>query len=171
MDYIWDWKPVAADMMTKKTISHHSNYHAFKILREGENVVLRAKQFLFSQNWVPEAGLKLLKDQQDVEVPMAAVAAFRIENLNLKQVFLDLNKFYFTMDLEKRMRVQSSYDRLRKKLESLPAKKDSFLKLRIGDLKAQEVETLEPRVPEHFAHLTDEVENIPELEGRGHSPI
>ena len=166
MDYIWDWKSVAKEVMTKKEISNHSNYHAFKIQREGDNVVLRAKQFLFSPVWVPECGLKLLKDQEDVEVPLAGVAPFRIESLNLKQVYMDLNKFYLTMDLQKKMRVQTSYDRLRKKLESLPSKKDSFVKLQINDLKMQDNADLEPMVPEHFAHLNDEVVNIPELEGR-----
>ena len=83
-------------------------------------MVLRAKQYLFSSTWVPEGGLKILKDRTESELPVSNVAEFRADHLNLQQVSQDLQKFYFTMDLTKRMMVQSSYDRLRKKLESLP---------------------------------------------------
>ena len=153
--------------MTKKQIQQHSNYHAFKIERESDKVVLRAKRFLFSKTWLPESGLKLLKDIAENSIPLSEIAPFRVENLNLHQVYQDLNKFYMTMDLEKRMRVQSSYDRLRKKIESMPAMATSFPKLNIPDLKSQDIETLEPVIPDHFAHLVDVIENesIPELQG------
>ena len=165
LDYIWDWKSVASEVMTKKQIQQHSKYHAFKIEREGSNVVLRAKQFLFSPTWLPESGLKLLRDLDEKSIPLAEVSPFRIESLNLHQVYSDLNKYYLTMELEKRMRVQSSYDRLRKKIESMPALASTFQKLRINDLESQDLETLEMIVPDHFSHLVEAVDDefIPEL--------
>ena len=102
--------------MAKKELSQHSNYHVFQVLQEGDNVVLRAKQFLFSPEWVPACGIKLLKEQGEGDIPPSEVAEFRVDHLNLNQGSQDLQRFYMTIDLQKRMKVQSSYDRLRKKL-------------------------------------------------------
>ena len=119
-------------------MSNKSGYHAFNITKEAGEVKLRAKQFLFLESWTPVTGLKLLKDLENNEpFPTCGIADFRVESLNLDQVFLDLNKFYSTMSLAKRMRVQTSWDSLRKRLESLPSKIDSMEKLRIQDFVVQ----------------------------------
>lgn len=85
-----------------------------------------------------------------------------MENLNLDQVSQDMMKFYKTMDLPTRMKVQSSWDNLRKKLESLPAISDSFEKMDFSDFSKQKYK--EVVVPDNFSHLVD-VEEIPELLG------
>lgn len=167
MDYSWDWKSTASQLMTKKEIAQHSNYHVFQIMREGERTVLRAKQYMFSSTWVPEGGLKLLKDRAESEMPISDVAEFRVDHLNLEQVSRDLQKYYMTMDLAKRMVVQSSYDRLRKKLESLPVVQDTFEKMNLGDLRQQV--HCEVTIPENFVHLTEDDELIPELQGARYS--
>ena len=151
------------ELMTKKELAQHSNYHAFCIVREDDKVVLRAKQFLFSKTWIPECGIKLLKDMPERDLPISNVAEFRIDHLNLNKVTMDLQRYYKTMELGKRMRVQSSFDRLRKKLESLPALKSTFEKLNISDLVQQRY--AEVSLPEHLEHLQDDVEDIPELQG------
>ena len=164
LDFIWDWKSIAHEVMTKKEIKNHTYYHAFKIVNEGGRVVLRCKQFLFSPSWLPESGIMLLKESnQGQSFSACNVAPFRIEKLNLKQVFLDLAKYYSTMSLSTRMRVQSSFDALRKKLESLPNYQDSFVKMKLTDFQIQG--QVEVNVPDNFTHLTDDVENIPELQG------
>ena len=165
LDFSWDWKQVAFNVMTKKQLKYHSNFHAFKLLKENDQVALRAKQFLFSKSWLPESGIKLLRDITVEEFPIAMAAPFRVEHLNFKQIFLDLAKYFQTMDLETRMRVQSSWEKLRKKIESLPNFKDSFERLGLSDLVKQRNADGIANVPENFAHLTDDVEQIPELEG------
>ena len=150
--------------MTKKQIQNHSFYHVFKVEKEGQKTVLQAKQFLFSKTWTPEAGLKLLKDSEECEpIPSTGIADFRIDSLNLDRVFLDLRKFFMTMDMERRMSLQDSWDKVRKRLESLPRLKDTFEKMEIRDLSQQD-HVASFKVPDHFSHLTDEVE-VPELQG------
>ena len=118
---------------------------------------------MFSSTWVPEGGLRLLKESSGSQIPKSNVAEFRVDHLNLNQVGQDLQKYYLTMDLPRRMKVQSSYDRLRKKLESLPKLQNTFEKMNVADLKVHIQSDVS--IPDQFKHLAEDDELIPELQG------
>ena len=156
--------------MSQKEIQQHSNYHCFKISREGTKVVLRAKRYLFCKTWLPECGIKLLKDRDESDhIPPSGVAKFRIDSLNLDQLFIDLNKFFLPMELERKMNLQTKWGCLWKNLESLPNFRESFPKLDVRDFVVQEI--LESVTPSHLSHLVDEIDKVPDLIGEKYPEV
>ena len=62
------------------------------------------------------------------------------------------------------MRISSSWNALRKTLESLPSRRNLLLKMNISELPKQPTE-LRPELPEHFAQFVNESE-VPSLRGQ-----
>ena len=161
LEYIWDWKLFVLDKLTKEELRNHSNYHAFNIKKEGGFVKLRGKRYLFDEDWTPETGIRLLKE--GTEFSTVSPADFRIEKLNLPKVFQHLQRFFGTLPLVERMRVQGSWDNLREMLEKLPRQAPSLKKMNISDLHSLD-SNIPVNLPQHFAHLSQD-EKIPDLEG------
>ena len=161
LDYIWDWKMFALDNLSKEELRNHSNYHAFNIKKEKGQARLRGKRYSFEKEWIPAAGIRLLSE--DTILSPIGPAAFRIESLNLPKVFQDLQRFLATLPLVDRMKVQTSWDNLRKKIENIPYQIDKLIKMDLTNLPVQCSDT-HVVIPDHLAHLNKE-DNIKDLEG------
>ena len=161
LDFIWDWKMFVIDKLTKEELRNHSHYHAFNIKKDGGFVRLRGKRYLFDEQWVPYTGIRLLKE--DTEFLQVDPAELRIEKLNLEKVFQNLQRFFVTLPLVERMKVQGSWENLREKLEKLPSQMTSFDRMELSKLKKQ-LPDIPTVLPQHFAHLSQD-EEIPDLEG------
>ena len=161
LDYISDWKMFVIDKLADEELRNHSNYHGFNIRKEDGFVKLRGKRYLFDEEWVPYTGIRLLKE--NTEFPAIGPAPLRVEKLNLEKVFQHLQKFFTTLPLTDKMRIQGSWEKLREKLEKLQIRAEGFRKMKIQDLKQQDPNTCTV-LPQHFAHLGQE-EVIPDLEG------
>ena len=161
IDFIWNWKEFALDNLAEEELRNHSKYHGFKISKEKGQARLRGKRFSFETEWNPAPGIRLLKENTVLK-PIEA-APLRIEKLNLVKVFQDLQRFYASLPLEKRMVVQRSWENLKKKLENLPTQVDRFPKMEISKLPVQFPES-QVVIPDHLAHITGD-DSIKDLEG------
>ena len=85
--YIWDWRSYITPKLCEKSLVNHSFYPSFQLKKEGDVVALRAKKYTQLTEWVPEVGIKLLKD--GFESSPVPAADFRVETLNLgRQVYM-----------------------------------------------------------------------------------
>ena len=160
--HIWDWKKYALENLSAEELRNHSNYHCSNIKKEHGQTKLRAKRYLYETQWNPAPGIRLLKEDY-ASLEQIQVAPFRIEKLNMCKVYQDLQRYFVTLPLEERMIVQSSWEKLKLKLENLPNKVESLevmnvLKLPVQDNSSQAV------IPEHLAHINSE-DKVKDLEG------
>ena len=161
LDYIYNWKKYAVDNLATEELRNHSHYHGFNIKKQNGDARLRGKRYSFDSEWNPAAGIRLLREGAPLE-PVGA-AELRIEKLNLPRVFQDLQRFFVTLPLQERMVVQSSWERLRVKIENLPLEADRFPMMDLSKLPTLSVES--PAImPGHLAHLNKD-DNYQDLEG------
>ena len=98
--------------------------------------------------WLPEDGIRLLKD--NVDFSEAGVADLRIETLNLYAVFGGLYTKYIPQLPEHEQNVVTlSWERLRTVLENLPRKKMNLPKMKLLELPKQ-VETQSNNLPAYL---------------------
>ena len=88
----------------------------------------------------------------------------RIEKLEVDKVFRSLRAYFETMELQQRIKVSSSWDALRKTLESLPSRKNNLLKMKIDEFPEQSSTQDHPSVPQHLEQYFNEDE-LPEIRG------
>ena len=63
---IWDWKGWVKPNMSESKLQNHSFLHSFLVKKEGETGVLRGRKYPQDTGpWLPEDGIKLLKDGVD----------------------------------------------------------------------------------------------------------
>ena len=87
------------------------------------------------------------------------------EKLELDKVFRSLNNYLTTLPPAERIRVSSSWEALKQTLESLPARQDDLMKMKISGFPKQ-AEEMTPIIPEHYGQfLADNVEGVPQLRG------
>ena len=159
--YTFDWKLFIMDKFAKTPLEHHSFYHSFEFVSEGGQAKFRAKLYPQDTEYGPETGIQLIKSGTEFEA--VGPAAFRIEKLELDKVFRSLHYYFTTMPLSERIKVSSSWEALRKTLESLPGRKDNLLKMKISEFPKQSAEPL-PVIPDHFGQFISD-ENVPQLRG------
>ena len=159
--FVYDWKSFIQKNLAKTPLEHHSFYHSFKFSKEGGKTKFRGKLYPQDSEYGPPTGIQLIRD--GVEFSAVGPTEFRIEKLELDRVFKSLHGYLSTFPLQERIRVSSSWDALRKTLDSLPGRKDSLLKMKIAELPRQPTE-LTPELPEHFAQFVNDSE-VPELRG------
>ena len=105
---------------------------------------------------VPRAGIRLVKEDTTFEPVLAA--DFRVGEIKFDDIFKGLRKFTVKLPLDTQMSVISSWERLRKSLESLPRQKETFKKLRLENLPKQSIAE-DVCVPDHLKNAVDAVEN------------
>ena len=160
--YVYDWKSFIEKKLAETPLEHHSFFHSFKFSKEAGKAILRAKLYPQDTEYGPKTGIQLLKE--NIEFDPVGPAEFRIHKLELDKVFLSLQKYLSTMPPRLRIEVSSSWEALRKTLESLPGRKENLLKMKIAELPKQAaMET--PVLPDHFAQFVDD-EDAPILTGQ-----
>ena len=85
----------------------------------------------------PRAGIKILKDC--VGFSPVGAAGFRVEEIKFDQIFIGVRKMTSKLNLQEKMEVESSWEHLRKSLESLPSKSDNLRKMNLKELPTQTV--------------------------------
>ena len=157
--YIYDWKSFMVNKFAKTGLEHHSFYHSFKFSKLRGKSIFQGK--LYPQDM--EYGLQIQLMTEGIDYDPVGPAEFRIHTLELDKVFKSLQMYLSTMPLNQRIKVSSSWEALRKTLESLPGRKDNLLRMKIAELPKQRVADL-PELPEHFAQFVRD-EEVPVLIG------
>ena len=118
-------------MATK--LKNHTVPKAFVFTKESSETKMRYKSLPQSEEWSPKTGMKLLKD--DVDFGPVGTAPFRVENLEMDDLEASLRTKYFpTLQAQVKVHVETSWQRLRRKLEGLERKKSSFPKMVLKNL-------------------------------------
>ena len=160
--YIFDWKGFIMSKFARTPLEHHSFYHSFNFTKEGDHVKFRCKRYPQDNELVPHEGIQLLKE--NIEFTPVGPTEFRIEKLELDKVFRSLRAYFESMELQQRINVSSSWDALRKTLESLPSRKNNLLKMKIDEFPEQSSTQDHPSVPQHLEQYFNEDE-LPEIRG------
>ena len=123
--------------MSAKKLENHSFLHSFLIKNEGGVGVLRARKYPQDRGeWLPNDGIKLLKDK--VEFSEVDAAEMRIEKLNLDAVFAGLyTKYIPQLPENEHKEVTLSWERLKKSLEDLPRRRCHLTKMKLLELPKQ----------------------------------
>ena len=127
--YVFDWKSFIQTKFARTPLEHHSFYNSFKISKENEQTKFRAKLYPQDAEYAPTDGIQLLKT--GIEYSPVGPTEFRIEKCELDKVFRSLEKYYSTLPLKRRIKISSSWEALRKTLDSLPNRKDNLKKMKI----------------------------------------
>ena len=160
--FTWDWKKCISDKF-EKPLANHSFYHAFKIVKEGQTTKLRVKRLPQDTVWEPPTGIQIFKHAVTFE-PVGC-AEFRIEELNIDKVMLDLTKYIKRMPTHLRVSVSNSWAKLRDTLEALPRRQKNFPPMKIIDLPRVVIQE-SVRLPEEFEFVEEGYENLPEICGK-----
>ena len=132
LDYIFEWKGHILHQMAAK-LKNHTVPKAFMFTKENSETKMRYKPLPQSSEWEPKTGMKLLKDNADFG-PVGA-APFRVESLEIDELEASLRTKYFpTLQACIRIHVETSWQRLRRKLEGLERRKGSLPKMVLKDL-------------------------------------
>ena len=159
--YVYDWKSYVQNKFARTPLEHHSFYNSFKISKESGETKFRAKLYPQDPEYGPLIGIQLLKP--GIEFSPIGPTEFRIHKLELDKVFRSLQNYFSTMPLKRRIKISSSWEALRKTLESLPNRKDNLPKMKIADFPKQAEEPA-PEIPEHVAQFVQDT-TVPELKG------
>ena len=160
--YVFDWKKYIQDKVARTPLENHSFYHSFKIVCENGQAKFRGKLYPQDDEYIPETGIQLLKE--GIEFDAVGPTDFRIEKLELDKVFRCLHYFLSTLPTTERIRVSSSWEALRKTLDSLPTRKDNLMKMKISEFPEQSADTA-PGMPEHIGQFLPDLEDVPHLRG------
>ena len=170
--FIWDWKKYIDPKLADTPLVNHSKYNSFLIESENGNVKFRGKLLpqLPDTELYPRSGIRLVKENTTFEP--VGVADFRVSDIKFDDIFKGLNRFSAKLPLEKKMQVMSSWENLRRLLESLPNTQNNFSKLKLEDLPKQRIVN-EVQIPDYLKDRIDAVENTltgelyPEEAGEG----
>ena len=147
--FVYDWKAWIETKFTRIPLENHSFYHSFMFSKEKEKVRLRVKKLPQDTEYSPPTGIQLLADvinYSDVDV-----ADFRIEKIQFPKVFRSLDAFLKTISPRESMRLKSSWEVLRRKIETLPEQKSSIQKMRITDFPEQSENSIPlSAIPDHI---------------------
>lgn len=159
--YTWDWRRFITPNLSGKLLKNHSFYHSFLIKKEKKISVFRAKKYPQNEEWIPEGGIKLLKD--NVEFTSVEASDFRVDTLHLDKVFSDLYTKYFpTLELKDRKEAEASWERLRTVLENLPKRRKNLAPMRILSFPKQ-IAATPTSLPHYLEPFMNEA--VPELCG------
>ena len=170
--FIWDWKKFIESKLADTPLVNHSKYNSFLLDTDRGNVKFRGKLLpqLPDTELYPRSGIRLVKENTTFE--SVGVADFRVEEIKFDDILKGLNRFSAMLPLEKKMQVMSSWENLRRLLESLPNKKMNFPRLKLDDLPKQRI-VVDVQVPDYLKDRIDAVENTltgelyPEEAGEG----
>jgi hypothetical protein len=148
--YIYDWKNFIGPRLADPPLSNHSKYNSFQIEKENGNVKFRGKLLpqLPDSELVPRPGIRLIKENTVFEP--VGVAEFRVESIKFDDIFKGLKKHISKIPLENQMSIMTSWENLRKTLESLPNKSVNFKKLKFDDLPKQKKQQHDVQIPDYL---------------------
>ena len=149
--FIYGWKDFVSEYLTDVPLENHTFYNSFKISRENGCAKLRAKKLPQDVDLVPRAGIRLLVEGHPYGP--VGVADFRIDKLNFDQVMKGIRIYTTNLPLSERMRIESSWDRLRETLDNLPRKSLNYGPMLIGNLPSQR--PVNVAVPPSLSKSTD----------------
>ena len=159
--WTWDWKSYVSEKLSEKDLQNHSFYNCFQIKKENNQTKLRAKSLPQDKTWIPDAGIRLLKENSTFDDPVG-VADFRVEKLELAKVSRDLLKYFKRMPPNTRAKVSADWDLLIDQLESLPGKQHNLPKMRLETLPRM-IAAPEPDLPDEYEFV--EENELPPLIG------
>ena len=147
--FIWEWRDFIKPKLSDRKLENHSFLHSFMIKKESGVAVLRAKKYpQDSGNWLPQEGIKLLKDK--VDFAEVGVAETRVEKLCLDGVFHGLYTKYFPQLIgPDKSEVIGSWERLKVVLENLPKRRNNLPKMKLYELPKQ-MPSLKPVLPSYL---------------------
>ena len=132
LEFIYDWKNHISGQLAAP-LKYHTFPKAFLINRENGLTKLRYKWLPQGPEWLPNSGIKLLKDNPDLG-PVGA-APFRFETLEMDEFEASLRTKYLpTLSADIRGNVADSWQRLRRKLEGMEKKKATLPKMKLKEL-------------------------------------
>ena len=156
LDFIYDWKNFILDKLTNPPLKYQSKYNSFLLTVEHRDnqrlIVFRAKKLPQDSEMVPRAGIRLIKE--NTEIDPVGCAEYRIEKINFDEIMKGIHLFLRKQPLQERITVTESWDRLRDRLEGLPRRSESFPKMNLIQLPKQLQEVLQ--VPEYLLDKEDE---------------
>ena len=132
LDYIFSWKEFIGPNLADPPLKNHSMYHSFIVAKEEGVVKFRAKRYPQDKEYVPRAGLRLVKEGVQF-IPVGA-ADFRVESIPFDKINRTISVMTSMLPLGEKILIQNSYDRLRDKLEAAPKRKHLFEKLDLASL-------------------------------------
>ena len=130
--YVFGWKNFITDKLSDVELRNHSKFHSFLLTVENDDVKLRAKVLPQDTCLVPRAGIKLLKDGLQV-IPISP-ADVRVDELNFDKIIRGISVFLADKPMDVRMKVLTSWDKLRSQLENLPNKLAGCERMILSDL-------------------------------------
>ena len=85
LEHIFGWKEFVTPWLADPPLTNHSNYNSFKWQKEEDSVKFRAKKLPQDNEFVPRAGIRLLKE----ETPFYPVdpAEFRTHEIPFDRIF------------------------------------------------------------------------------------
>ena len=132
LEYIFNWKDHIANQMAAP-LKNHTFPKAFLFTKENNVTKMKYKWLPQAEKWIPESGIKLLKDEPDFG-PVGP-APFRFESLELDEFEASLRTKYFpTLQAQVRITVAASWERLRRKFEGMERMKNTLPKMKLSDL-------------------------------------
>ena len=132
LDYIFNWKEFIGPNLADPPLKNHSMYHSFIVAKEEGVVKFRAKRYPQDKEYVPRAGLRLVKEGVQF-IPVGA-ADFRVESIPFDKINRTISVMTSMLPLGEKILIQNSYDRLRDKLEAAPKRKHLYEKLDLASL-------------------------------------
>ena len=150
--------------LASPALSNHSLYGAFQVRKEDRGVLFRGKRYAYDEEWLPECGILLMKEDTQYE-PIKA-AEINMESIKLDIVFMHLQtKLYPILGSEEKVLIQSNWDWLREKLENLERNHSTLPTLKLADLPKQILSNLGHfEIPSNLEPIVNEGA-VPELRG------
>ena len=153
--YVYDWKDFVTPNLTELPLCNHSKYHSFIFQNENGSVKFRAK-FLPQMPdtcFYPRIGIRLMKP--GITFTPVGPAELLVSDIRFDDILKGLSKYTNKLPLLERMNITSSWENLRKRLENLQMRKDSFKKLLLSNFpKQQSIQNVE--VPQYLEDMIPE---------------
>ena len=135
LEFIFGWKNFVTPWLADPPLVNHSNYNSFVVQKEDGKVKFRAKKLPQDSELEPRAGIRLLKD--DTQFFPVDPADFRTHEIPFDRIFKAVTIVTSKLSLNEKMRIQSSWDRLRDCLEAAPRRMSLLRKMILTDLPKQ----------------------------------
>lgn len=149
LHYIFDWKDFISPNLTELPLSNHTKYHSFMLQKENGSVKFRAK-FLPQMpdcTLYPRSGIRLMKPGIKF-VPVGPAELF-LGDLKFDEIIRGITKYTNKLPLLERMNILSSWENLRKRIESLDVHKGTFKKLVLSNFPKQQ-DSVDVDVPQYL---------------------
>ena len=139
LNYTYDWKSFIIPHLEDPQLTNHSKYNSFKIVNEDGIAKLRAKRLPQQSDTelYPQTGIAVLR--RGIEFEGIGSAEFRVEDIKFDKILHGLRCVTCKLSLEKRMAIETSWNNLRHRIESLPLRRTYLRKMNILNFPKQDV--------------------------------